>query len=405
MDSGVIMESGGQDRAVRGRRRPDATLGAVSLDQEAAVALGTVRVLGTGLLGTSIGLALAAQGTRVLLRDPSPTALALACNLGAGEPDPGGVDARLTVVAAPPDVTADVVVRALADDPGATVTDVASVKAQVLAAVADAGGDLVRYVGGHPMAGRERSGPLAARGDLFIGRPWVICPGDKADPARRDDVRLLARATGARPVLMPAAEHDVAVALVSHVPQVAASLVAARLQDGSEQAVSLAGQGLRDVTRIAESDPLLWAQILGANAAPVAEVLELLRADLDAVIADLHVLGSAADADVATVGPAGASLAAVAELIMRGNVGRERIPGKHGGGPTRYAVLTVVVPDRPSQLAELFADIAAAGINIEEITLEHAPGRAVGLVEVSVLPTAEAALEAALAEGGWHVVS
>jgi prephenate dehydrogenase len=377
----------------------------VSLDPEAAVALGTVRVIGSGLLGTSIGLALTAQGARVLLRDPSPTALSLACNLGAGEPDPGGADARITVVAAPPDVTADVVSRALADDPATTVTDVASVKSEVLRAVGEHGSDLSRYIGGHPMAGRERSGPLAARGDLFIGRPWVICPGLQSDPARRDDVRLLAQATGARPVVMPAAQHDVAVALVSHVPQVAASLVAARLQEGSDEVVSLAGQGLRDVTRIAASDPLLWAQILAANAAPVAEVLELLQADLDAVIADLRVLATAGDGKAAVAGPAGSALADVASLIVRGNVGRERIPGKHGGGPLRYAVLTVVVPDKPGQLAQLFADIGAAGINIEEIALEHAPGRQVGLVEVSVLPTAETAMEEALSTGGWQVVS
>jgi prephenate dehydrogenase len=367
----------------------------VNLDPDAAAALGTVRVIGTGLLGTSIGLALTAQGARVLLRDPSPTALTLACNLGAGQPDPGDVPARITVVAAPPDVTAVTVARALADDPDGTVTDVASVKAEVLRAIGETGADLSRYVGGHPMAGRERSGPLAARGDLFVGRPWVICPGEKSDPARRDDVRLLAQATGARPVVMTADRHDVAVALVSHVPQVAASLVAARLQDGSEEVISLAGQGLRDVTRIAASDPLLWAQILAANAAPVAEVLELLRADLDAMITDLQLLA----------GPdPGPALARVAGLIVRGNVGRERIPGKHGGGPTRYSVLTVLVPDRPGALAQLFADIGAAGINIEEITLEHAPGRAVGLVEVSVLPSVETALEGALASGGWHVV-
>jgi len=377
----------------------------VSIDPAAAAALGTVRVIGTGLLGTSIGLALRAHGTRVLLRDVSPTALSVAGNVGAGEPDPGGVGARLTVVATPPDVTADLVARALAEDPGTTVTDVASVKAGVLQAVAAAGADLSRYVGGHPMAGRERSGPLAARSDLFAGRPWVICPGDKSDPARIEDLLLLARATGAGPVIMPAAEHDIAVALVSHVPQVAASLVAARLQGGSDEAMSLAGQGLRDVTRIAASDPLLWAQILGANAAPVAAVLDRLRDDLDGAITQLRVLAAAGDGDCGRVGPAGAALAGVADLIMRGNVGRERIPGKHGGGPTRYAVLTVLVPDRPGQLAQLFADIGSAGINVEEMTLEHAPGHAVGLLELSVLPTSEAPLEAALAAGGWHVVS
>jgi prephenate dehydrogenase len=367
----------------------------VSLDPSAAAELGTVRVIGTGLLGTSIGLALTALGARVVLMDPSPTALALATDLGAGRPDPGGVRARVTVVAAPPDVTATVVARALADDPGATVTDVASVKAEVLHDLAETGADLSRYVGGHPMAGRERSGPLAARGDLFVGRPWVVCPGEKSEPARLLDVRLLAQALGARVVVMGAAEHDGAVAVVSHVPQVAASLVAARLQHATDDVVALAGQGLRDVTRIAASDPLLWTQILGANAGPVLEVLRDLRADLDGVIAALSAL--AAD----DTSPA---LAEVARLIDRGNVGRERIPGKHGGGPTRYAVVTVLMPDRPGQLARLFADIGRAGINVEEMALEHAPGRAVGLLEVSVLPSAENALGEALAAGGWQVV-
>jgi prephenate dehydrogenase len=364
----------------------------VSLDPDAAATLGTVRVVGTGLLGTSVGLALSALGTRVLLSDSSPTALALAADLGAGDPDPGGVPARLTVVATPPDVTAQIVARELAADPETTVTDVASVKAGVLRRVAELGADLSRYVGGHPMAGRERSGPLAARGDLFVGRPWVICPGEKSDTTRVFDVRLLAQAVGAGAVLMDAGEHDAAVAVVSHVPQVAASLVAARLQHVTDDVVALAGQGLRDVTRIAAGDPLLWTQILGANAAPVVAELASLRADLDALIDALEEPGSV-------------GLTQVAGLINRGNIGRERIPGKHGGGPTRYAVLTVIMPDRPGQLGRLFADIGAAGINIEEIALEHAPGRAVGLLELSVLPSAESELVETLARGGWQVVS
>lgn len=368
----------------------------MSLDPAAAAALGTVRVIGTGLLGTSVGLALTAQGTRVVLSDPSPTAMSLAAGLGAGEPDPGGVRARVTVIAAPPDVTAAAVARQLEDDPWTTVTDVASVKGTVARAVGATGADLSRYVGGHPMAGRERSGPLSARGDLFVGRPWVICPGDKSDPARVADVRLLALAVGANPVVMGVADHDAAVAVVSHVPQVAASLVAARLRQAPDEVVALAGQGLRDVTRIAASDPVLWAQILGGNAGPVVEVLDRLRADLDAVIGDLR--GLADDPD------AGRELAGVAGLIHRGNAGRDRIPGKHGGSPARYAVFTVVMPDVPGQLGRLFADIGAAGINIEEITLEHAPGRAVGLLELSVLPSAEDALTETLAAGGWQVV-
>ncbi|HET9657177.1 MAG TPA: prephenate dehydrogenase [Kineosporiaceae bacterium] len=372
----------------------------MSLDPAVAGSLGPVRIVGTGLLGTSIGLGLASGTARVTLSDPSPTSLALARDLGAGTVDTGDVEPALVVVAAPPDVTAEVVAAELAAHPGATVTDVASVKAGVLRQLEYRGADLSRYVGGHPMAGRERSGPVAARGDLFLGRPWAVCPTPKAEPERVDAVRRLALALGAVPVTMAPEDHDAAVALVSHVPQVAASLVAARLRHAPDAAVALAGQGLRDVTRIAGSDPMLWAQILSANAGPVGALLRELRADLDTVIGALDALAREAPGE-----PAAGGRSAVARAVADGNLGRDRIPGKHGGSPTTYAVVTVVVPDAPGSLARLFADIGEAGVNVEELTLEHAPGRAVGLVEVSVLPGVRETLEVALGERGWHIVA
>ena len=366
--------------------------------------LGTVRIVGTGLLGTSIGLALGG-GSKVLLDDPSPTALALARDLGAGVVDDGGTAPDLVVVAAPPDVTARVVAEQLHSHPQATVTDVASVKLGVVEQLGSRGADLRRYVGGHPMAGRERSGPVASRADLFMGRPWVICPAPETEPDRVEQVRRLATALGAAVVTMGPAEHDAAVALVSHVPQVAASLVAARLTRASEPAVSLAGQGVRDVTRIAGSDPTLWAQILSANAGPVTEVLRELRADLDDVIEALAALGSETAGRRAW--PAREAVGArgtLARLVAAGNDGRDRIPGKHGAAPTTYAVVTALLPDSPGQLARLFSDIGEAGINVEEFSLEHAPGQPVGLAEVSVLPAVRGALEEALVTRGWHVV-
>jgi len=136
---------------------------------------GPVRIVGTGLLGTSVGLALTTQGVDVVLHDPSRTALALARDVGAGRPATTDDAApEIIVVAAPPDVTADVVRAELEAFPDAIVTDVASVKGYVLAELRAAGADLTRYVGSHPMAGRERSGPSAAVPDLFLGRPWVI---------------------------------------------------------------------------------------------------------------------------------------------------------------------------------------------------------------------------------------
>jgi prephenate dehydrogenase len=322
------------------------------------------------------------------------------------------VPVSLVVVGAPPDVTASVVVAELARHPEATVTDVASVKAGIWTAVQACGADVTRYVGGHPMAGRERSGPVAARADLFLGRPWVVCPADstigtgRTDPVRVELVRRLAAALGASPVVMPAVEHDEAVSLVSHVPQIAASLVAARLVKASDPAVGLTGQGLRDVTRVADSDPALWAQILTANAAPVGRVLREIRSDLDGLIEALTALEAKAQADDGSGpnDPIGAR-ATVARVIADGRTGRERIPGKHGEPVTRYAVVTALLPDKPGQLARLFNDIGEAGINVEEFGLEHSPGQKVGLAGVSVLPSARAALEAALIERGWHVVA
>jgi prephenate dehydrogenase len=174
--------------------------------------------------------------------------------------------------------------------------------------------------------------------------------------------------------------------------------VAARLVKTSDPAVGLSGQGLRDVTRVADSDPALWAQILSANATPVGRALQEIRADLDGLIEALEALGRTG------TDPIGAR-AAVARVIAEGRAGRERIPGKHGEPVTRYAVVTTLLPDTPGQLARLFNDIGAAGINVEEFGLEHAPGQKVGLAGVSVLPTARAALEAALIERGWHVVA
>ncbi|MBC3761102.1 prephenate dehydrogenase [Quadrisphaera oryzae] len=368
---------------------------------------GPVHVVGTGLLGTSAALALRARGVETTLADPSPTAAALARDLGAGRlRQPGDTPPALVVVAAPPDVTASVVAEQLARWPDAVVTDVASVKLTVLhelrRLVRDPGA-LARYVGSHPLAGRERSGAVAARGTLFAGRPWVLCPTPASAPAAVAAVRDLADDLGGVPVAMEAGAHDEAVALVSHVPQVAASLVAARLREAPEPAVELAGQGLRDVTRIAESDPALWVQILGANAGPVAAVLRDLRADLDAVLAALEQLDRVEDAHDAAAKSPGA-LAAVAQLIADGGAGRARVPGKHGAPPTSYAVVTVLVPDAPGELARLLHDVGAAGVNLEDLRIEHSPGQPVGLAEVSVLPAARTVLEAALRDLGWALL-
>lgn len=351
---------------------------------------GPVRVVGTGLLGTSIGLALSARGIDVILDDASPAQLRLAIDYGAGRAASDGDQPEVVVVCVPPDVTARVVALELATHPESTVTDVASVKTQPLEELRAAGHDLSRYVGGHPLAGRERGGAVSGRADLFFGRPWVISRNDASQDRSVRLIEDLVLDLKAVPVDMTPAQHDAAVALVSHLPQLVASLLAARLREAPAASVLLAGQGLRDTTRIASSAPDLWVQILGANSRPVVELLRQLRVDLDGVI-------DALDAPDAV-----GSRRRIAETIASGNAGVARIPGKHGED-RRYAQITVLVDDTPGELARLLTEIGELGVNMEDLRLEHSPGAQVGLAEISVVPEVEALLVADLTDRGWRI--
>ena len=131
-----------------------------------------------------------------------------------------------------------------------------------------------RFVPGHPLAGREVSGPAAARADLFADRVWALTPGAGTDPDRTAQVTALVESLGAVVVTTTPEEHDRAVALTSHAPQVVSSLVAAGLEPLGATAVRLSGQGLRDMTRLASSDPELWTEILTSNAEPVSDALD-----------------------------------------------------------------------------------------------------------------------------------
>ncbi|WP_210602490.1 prephenate dehydrogenase [Brevibacterium oceani] len=366
-----------------------------------------VHIIGTGLLGASLGLALSAKGHQVTLEDASPTAQQLAADLGAGRvvrshtsADGGdsegqtpatAADPDIVVVATPPDVAAEVIARSLETYPRATVTDVASVKTRLLESVKSlvTGEQLDRYIGSHPMAGREKSGAIAAQADLFTARPWVICSDEDTPSDRLGEVITMAEDTGASVLHLDPRIHDAAVAKVSHVPQVVSSLVASQLRHAPLEEIALAGQGLRDVTRIAASDPGLWTQILTGNADEVRSVLTDLRTELDEVIAALE------------LGPGSTGL--LAKAIALGNEGHDRIPGKHGQPPTTYAVVTILVPDTPGTLARLFKDIGDLGVNVEDFRMDHASGRKLGMVDVSVVPAIQQELEIGLLSKGWQI--
>ena len=346
---------------------------------------GPVLVIGSGLLGASVGLALRRAGVQVWLNDTDPGALAEAVARGAGEPWRDGAGApALVVVAVPPQSAGESMARASAFA-AATVTDVTSVKVAPLTAALDAGADPTRLIGGHPLAGRETSGAGAARHDLFDDRVWVITPLPESDAERVESVRDLAVTCGAVPVVMSPEDHDRAVALTSHAPQVLSSLLAARLLDADPDAVVVSGQGLRDMTRIAASDPSLWRAILDSNAASVADVLEAYSQDLDDVIAQLREQKD------------------VTGALERGVAGRRRIPGKHGDADTAYDLVPVIIRDEPGELGRLFVAAGQLDINLEDVRIDHVLGKPSGLVELSVRPEVSARLAEGLRSLGFDV--
>lgn len=357
----------------------------------------TALVIGTGLIGTSVALALGARGVTVYLRDVDADAVRTAAARGAGEDFPGDVAADLAVIAVPPAHVAATVAAAQREGVARAFLDVGSVKAGPCDELTALGADLSSYLGTHPMAGKEKSGPLAATADLFEGRPWVLTP----TPATRTEVLNLAlelvALCRAVPVVMDAEAHDRAVALVSHTPQLLSSLIAARLEGADDTAVRLCGQGIRDVTRIAASEPGMWLDILAANPGPVADVLSALSEDLTATVHALRGLESS-DLD-----ERGAGAVTIEDVLRRGNAGRSRVPGKHGQAPTVYQTVTVLITDQPGELARIFADAGQAGVNIEDVRIEHATGQQAGHVQLMVEQQAAPALAEALRARGWAI--
>ncbi len=355
-------------------------------DDDLPALTGPVEVVGAGLIGTSIALVCSRLGIEVVLRDTSAENLRTAHGLGAGRVARPDDRPQLVVVAVPPAAVGDAIVDALSRT-GAVVTDVGSVKAAPFEEVAGRVGpaDLARYVGSHPMAGSERSGPLAASAALFDGRPWAVTPHPYARPDAVRLVESLVLECGAAPLVMEPAEHDRAVARISHLPHLAAVLVAGRLAAAPAEHLALSGQGVRDVTRVAASDPALWQQILEANSEAVLDLLAEVRADLDALMAAV-----ASDAARDLV-----------EILTRGNAGTAAIPGKHGGPARPTRSVFVAVPDHPGELARLFGDAGEIGINIEDVHIDHDPGRPVGLTELVVERGSAEQLLAALESRGW----
>lgn len=343
--------------------------------------LSHVRIVGSGLIGTSIGLGLALKGVGVTMADLDSRAKSLAEDL-IKSPSQAPVD--LVIFATPIGALGSLLNSEYAANQKAAFIDIASVKSKVKVEVSTSELPLTRFLPTHPMAGREVGGAESARGDLFQGRPWII-DGRGVDSDVLESAADLIELLGAHQIDLDSAEHDKAVALVSHLPQIVASLLAKQLAGGEESWLELAGAGLRDTTRIASSDSKLWREILSNNREALAPLLVALQSDLAAAI-------SALDDEES-----------IAKMITAGQEGRARIPGKHGGKSREYTYLPIVIEDKPGQLAALFEECANASVNVEDLMIEHSPGQFTGLITLALSESGAQTLSQHLKSKGWSV--
>ena len=344
--------------------------------------LTTVRIVGSGLIGTSIGLGLVQRGVQVQMVDSDVKAQSLANDLVGGvsisNPD-------LVVLAMPTSQLAAVIREENQLNPQSTFIDVGSVKNEVVLQVETISGLSKRFLPTHPMAGREIGGASSARADLFQGRSWILTPSADLDSASRQLVLQLIEHLGATPIELSALDHDRAVARISHLPQIASSLIAKQLTGTPPEWMELAGQGLRDTTRIAGSDESLWKEIIYSNRSELQQLLINLQNDVQSMIDSLE------------------DPQQIAHLIAQGRSGKALIPGKHGGKAREYFYLPIVIDDKPGQLGAIFNECAAMDVNVEDLNIEHSPGQLSALITLALSESDAEKLSSHLTSIGWNV--
>lgn len=344
--------------------------------------LAKVRIVGAGLIGTSIGLGLVQRGIAVDMVDSDAQVQSLAQDLTGGarleEPD-------LVIFAIPVSSLTGLLKVEFDLNPHSTFMDVCSVKSDVVLQVEVVSALSTSFCPTHPMAGREIGGAGSARADLFQGRSWIITPGSELAARSKEMVVQVIELLGASVIELTPAAHDAAVAKISHLPQIAASLLAKQLHGTPPEWMELAGQGLRDSTRIAGSEPKLWMEIIHANRAQISGLLVALHSDLAEMIQALDTPSS------------------IEEILASGREGRGFIPGKHGGKAREYSFLPIVIDDKPGQLALIFNECAALSVNVEDFDLEHSPGQLSALITLSLSQEDAHKLSLHLAAIGWNV--
>ena len=338
-------------------------------------------IVGTGLIGGSIGLALRARGWHVTGRDRDRARAARAVELGALDAVGDDTGAELTFVATP--VGAVVAEARAALAAGGIVTDVGSVKSPIVGGV-----DHSRFVGGHPMAGSEQEGVEGADASLFEGTTWVLTPAQTTDPDAYARVRSVVSSLGADVVALPPERHDALVAVVSHVPHLTAATLMGLAAQGAEEHAALlrlAAGGFRDMTRVAAGHPGIWPDICAENRVAIVEALDRLIA----AVGDMRALVDAGDR------------AGLLRVLERAREARVNLPVRVARAEDMVE-LRVPVPDRPGVIAEVTTLAGELGINIYDFEIAHSAEGDRGVLVMVVEAADSDRLRAALAERGYH---
>lgn len=344
----------------------------------------SVRVVGAGLIGTSLGLALKSAGIKVEMVDSDLRTQGFSSDLvkasAVERPD-------LIVVAVPISENQRVVIEQLKLNSDSIVCDLASVKSDLLLNVEEISDHPENFISLHPMAGREITGAEGARADLFQGRAWIAIKGKSSSQKAGLIAEELVKICGGIPYWLTPSEHDLLVATISHLPQILSSALAVQLLDLSVDKLNLAGQGLRDLTRLANSDPKLWSEILIQNSAAIAPAIKKL-------------IGMLSDLEKNLVSE---NKVQVFKFLASGVEGKKQIPGKHGGVDRNYSYLSIVIDDKAGELSRIFNECAKILVNVEDLSIEHSPGQETGLITLALSEIDCSKLLNHLKENGFKV--
>jgi prephenate dehydrogenase len=332
-------------------------------------------VIGTGLIGASIGLALREQGWSTSGWDPSLEAMTVAVERGAVEPSDSireAIDGADLVILAGPFSANLETLQAL--DTDALITDVTSVKQPFIAQAPTR----LRFVGGHPMAGREHAGPGAASGSLFRGAAWILCD-DRTAPDDLTAMQAIVTSVGANPVIMSADHHDRVVAAISHLPHLLAVALVDLVQE-TPDTVHLVSGSFRDLTRVASAESAWWPEVLAANSASVGDALDGLIDHLQTLRNDIE----------------NGDLAAVADSLHRARLQRAEMAPPVAG-------VEVILADRPGEIGRVGQALRTSRVDVRDLQLRHAVHGGGGILTISIRPGEVETLRAALTREGFEL--